>query len=167
MYTQAEEADLVSDLLYVLGVNVNPTDNILMDQDTDNPILFEGKNIKATRNINKPAYISTNDIKLDPINPRYTKLMSRIFGYYLDKQEEEGELPHALSFYFDEFVNEDDPQDRTFMLFVKFANGTTVSTPNRRSKALLYTEMIFLLDGSFPGINFEMFDVDPDAIVSY
>lgn len=85
MYTQMDEINLTNDLLCVLGLSINQTDNILIDQDTQQPLLFEGKNIKATNNPIKPAYISENDVKLEPVNPRAVRLMNRIFGYYLDK----------------------------------------------------------------------------------
>ena len=50
MYTQMDEINLTNDLLCVLGLSINQTDNILIDQDTQQPLLFEGKNIKATNN---------------------------------------------------------------------------------------------------------------------
>lgn len=160
MYTQIEEANLVSDLLYVLGVNVNPSDNIIMDQDTNNPILFEGKNIKATRNPAKPAYISENDVKLDPINPRYTKLMSKLFGFYLDKEFDNGNLGKVLSFYFDDHPDEENDSCK---LIIKFEGGEIVESNYYRSKALAYTEAIMMLDGSFPIDDLKKFDVDDDV----
>ena len=49
MYTVEQEMSLTSDLLYALGIDINKGNNILIDQDTGNPLLFENKSIKASR----------------------------------------------------------------------------------------------------------------------
>lgn len=159
MYTQLEEMNLVSDLLYTLGLSVNITDNVLLDQETNKPIIFEGKNIKATRNPAKPAYISENDVKLEPANPKCTKLMSKLFGFFLDRETEANNIPKVLTFFFDDV----DIEKGLVKLVVKYENGTSFETQPRRSKALLYTEAILEIDGSFPIDNLDNFDIDEDV----
>lgn len=161
MYTQMDEINLTNDLLCVLGLSINQTDNILIDQDTQQPLLFEGKNIKATNNPIKPAYISENDVKLEPMNPRAVRLMNRIFGYYLDKAASDGDIKKSISFNFDEV----DPETKLFKLVVKFFDGTKYESMPYRNRSLLYTATIMELDGSFPGRNYAIFDIDEDVEV--
>lgn len=156
MYTQMDEINLVSDLLYAIGINVNPTDNTLIDQETGEPILFKERNIKVTRNAMKPAYISTNDVKLEPADPRCTKLMSRLFGFYLDKTSEMGDIPNVLTYYFD------DNEDGTTEIVIKYENGTTFISNAYRNKSIVYADAIFQIDGSFR-YDLSKFDLDEDV----
>lgn len=160
MYTQVEEINLVSDLVYALGLDVNPSDNTLMDQDTQQAIIFEGKNIKVTRNALKPAYISANDVKLDPTDPKCTKLMSRLFGFFLDKSTENGDIPKVLAYFFD-----DETEDKKVKLIVKYEGGTVFESDEFRNKAIVYTDAIFKIDGSFY-YDLKKFDLDEDVDVS-
>lgn len=159
MYTQLDEINLTNDLLCVLGLSVNRTDNILIEQETNNPFLFENKNIKATNNLTKQAFIGPNDIKLEPVNPKCVKLMNRLFGYFLDKACENGDLMKAVSFNFDEA----DKEAGTYVLVVKFADGSKFFTPPWRNRSLLYTEAIMDLDGSFPPRDYSIFEIDEDV----
>jgi len=158
MYTKEQEAGLVSDLLYAMGLDVNPVDNIVIDQDTHQPLLFEFKNIKVTRNINKPAFISENDIRLEPANPKCTKLMNRLFSFFTDKEYKYGNIGNILTFYFD-----DDLEKGISSLVVKYEGGEVYRTNWYRSKALIFTEAILDIDGSYPINGLEIFDVDPDV----
>ncbi len=168
MYTALDEINLVSDLLYVLGLNVNKTNNVLLDQETGEQILFEGKNIKATRKPNSPAYISENDIKLEPANPKCTKLMNRLFGFFLDKESEFGNIPKTISYYFEkEDVNDEDSKavDSYFgpvKLVIKYSDGTTFESNAYKSKALVYTDAILGIDGSFDNERLKIFDIEDE-----
>lgn len=163
MYTQLEEMNLVSDLLCVLGVSINGSDNILINQDTGSPILFEGLNVKATKSTANPAFISERDIKLEPANPRCTKLMSRIFGFFTEQESAAGNIMNVLTFFFEEVEKED--VEGYSKLVVKYEDGSIYETKPYRSKALLYTCAIFDIDGSFPTDHLYKFDIDEDVVV--
>lgn len=163
MYTQLEEMRLVSDLLCVLGVSINSTDKILIDQDTNMPILFEGLNIKAMKDASSPAYISERDIKLEPANPRCTKLMCRLFGFFLDRELEIGNIKPVLTFFFED-VDMGPEKEGFSKLVVKYEDGSTYESKPYRSKALLYTCGILDIDESFPTDDLYKFDVDDDVI---
>lgn len=160
MYTAMDEINLVSDLIYVLGFNVNPNDNVLWDQESNNPITFEGKNIKATRNPAKPAYISDKDIKLEPANPKCTKLMSRLLGFFLTKEYQSGNIPNVVSYYLDDV----DKELGTSKVVVKYENGTYFESDVFRNKAIAYTDAIMKIDGSFMN-DLSIFDIDEDVKV--
>lgn len=167
MYTPQDEINLVSNLIDVLGLNINPIDNILISQETGTQLIFMNKNIKASKNINKPPYISDNDILFEPINKKSLGLMSKLFGWYLDTNM--NELGEAKIFYFDEKKeNRNEKLDKIFpkdpecKLVVVFKDGRKFETPYRRNKALLYSEAILRLDGSFEGENYSIFDLDPN-----
>lgn len=164
MYTPEQEMELVSNLLYAIGIDIAGGNNILVDQDTGNFIVFEGKNIKASRDPKKPVYISDNDIKLEPANPKCTKLVKSLFNMFLAKEEEMGEIPHVLSYYFDDFVEEVKKTARTteevyyHKLVIKFEDGTYYNGNKYRNKGLGYCEAILGIDGSFPQMDMRVFD---------
>lgn len=161
MYTAMDEINLVSDLIYILGFNVNQTDNILLDQETNTPVTFEGKNIKVTRNPAKPAYISDKDIKLEPANPKCTKLMNRLLGFFLNREHKYGNIPNVVSYYLDDV----DKELGTAKTVIKFEDGSYFESDVFRNKAIAYTDAIMKIDGSFVN-DLSIFDIDEDVIVN-
>ena len=157
MYTNMDEMTLVSNLLYALGLSINSGNNSLIDQETGSNMQFEGKNIKATRDPSKPVYISETDIKLEPVNPKSGKLMKSLFGFFLNKEEELGEIPHPLSYYFDDKTEDDELRHR---LVIKYSNGTYYYGNWYKNKCVGYCEAILSIDGSFPLMDFNIFDID-------
>lgn len=166
MYTAEQEMSLTSDLLYALGIDINKGNNILIDQDTGNPLLFENKSIKASRDPSKPVYISDNDIKLEPANPKCTKMLQSLFGFFLEKEERAGEIPHALSYYFDDAVKHVQIDKKTEIdvsyhrLVVKYADGSYYYGNWYKNKGIGYCEAILGIDGSFPPRDLNLFDIE-------
>ena len=131
MYTNMDEMTLVSNLLYALGLSINSGNNSLIDQETD--------------------------IKLEPVNPKSGKLMKSLFGFFLNKEEELGEIPHPLSYYFDDKTENDELRHR---LVIKYSNGTYYYGNWYKNKCVGYCEAILSIDGSFPLMDFNIFDID-------
>lgn len=150
MVTKYDEINLVSEVMYALGYELNPN-NIVIDQD-NTIIAFNGKSIKATRNINKQAYISDNDVLLDPINPKCTALMKSLMVTYVTNGFMEGEFPKMITFFEDQVLDK-------FYLVIKFENGYVFKTSTPfRCKALLYTSAILELNGYIGDLT--RFDID-------
>jgi hypothetical protein len=73
--------ELVYKLLQEIGIDIDGN-NILVDQDTQMVIYFNGKKVKY-RLDGSPIPIGKNDIYFDPINN--VKLMNTLFLYYINK----------------------------------------------------------------------------------
>lgn len=159
MFDRNESIKITRDLLIAIGMEIQPSTNIMVDQETKSPIYFEGKCIKANNDPNKALYISEYDIKLDPLDPKCTKIIERLFGKFLDdnSSEEMQNIPEVLTYFFDK--NED---DRTYRLTIKFADGSKWIGNWYMNKILSYLEAIFQLDGTFDNINLKVYDIDQD-----
>ena len=84
MFDQHESIEVTRKLLIAMGIEIQKGTNLLVDQETKSQISFEGKFVKANIDPEKALYISEHDIKLEPLNPKCTKVMERFFGNYLD-----------------------------------------------------------------------------------
>ena len=158
MFDQSESVDITRKLLIALGIEVQPGTNLLIDQDTKSQLSFEGKFIKANVDPDKALYISDYDIRLDPLNPKCTKIMERFFGKYLDDASSEDiqNIPEVLSYFFDK----SEAEDGKYRLTIKFEDGTRWEGNWYMNKIICYVEAIFSIDGTFDGIDLRQFDVD-------
>ena len=74
--------ELYYHLFLEIGLSINGN-NYLYDQDTEIPLMYKDKYIKATT-FPVPIYAGRNDIVFDP-SQNYN-LMVSILGYYIDKE---------------------------------------------------------------------------------
>lgn len=157
---QRMQCELTSDLLYALGIDIDPRTNCLIYQETKQNILFQGKNVKATRDINRPVYITESDIKLEPADPRCNKLVDRLFGKYLDQLHEENEIPQVVTYTF-----ETDKDTHKSRLAVKFADGTYQYSNWYNNRILGYADMILFdditMEKKYQNL-FSILDVSPE-----
>lgn len=159
MFDQNEVMQITRNLLIALGLEIQNGTNVLVDQDTKSQLSFEGKFIKANTNPDKALYISEYDIKLEPIHPKCTKLIERLFGKFLDdsSSEEIQNIPEVTTYFFDK--NEEDGKNR---LTIKFEDGTSWIGNWYLNKVLSYIEAIFSIDGTFTNIDLRPYDIDQD-----
>lgn len=160
MFDQSASAYITRDLLIVLGIEIHDTTNLLIDQETKSQLNFEGKFIKANTDPNKALYISDYDIKLDPLNPKCTKIMERLFGKFLDdaSAEDMQSIPEVLTYFFDK----SDDGFGKYRLTIKFADGTSWIGNYYMNKILCYVEAILSIDGTFADTDLRPYDVDQD-----
>lgn len=166
MFDQNESVEVTRDLLIALGIEIQRGTNLLIDQETKSQLSFEGKFIKANADPDKALYISEYDVKLDPLNPKCTKIMERLFGKFLDDASSEfiQNIPEVLSYFFDKSepnpAIKDDPTK--YRLTIKFADGTSWIGNWYLNKILCYDEAIFSIDGTFDNIDLRIYDIEQD-----
>ena len=151
MFDQNESVEVTRKLLIALGIEIQAGTNLLIDQETKSQLSFEGKFIKANTNPDKALYISEYDVKLDPLNPKCTKIMERFFGKYLDDASSEDiqNIPEVWSDFFDTSDG-------------KFADGTCWVGNWYLNKIICYDEAIFSIDGTFANIDLRIYDIEQD-----
>jgi hypothetical protein len=158
MFDPKETCNLTRCLLLALGIEIDPSNNGIYDQETKSSIAFDGKMVRANIDPNKNIFIdTTNDIYLDMLDPKCTKLMERFLGKFLDDSEELGNTSRCLTYYFDK--HETEPKYR---LNIKFED--MLWTGNwYYNKVICYDEAIISLDGSFlDQIDFRPYDLPID-----
>lgn len=153
MYTETDITNLSYALLNEIGLCIDSKQN-LVDQDTMNPITFQGKNIKAAIDPLKPVYLTEHDIKLDPLNKSNVRLMSTLFGYFIDKEQEAGNIPRVITFYL-----EDSPDKSSTKICVVCEGNITYWSEYFCNKCLMYCDIIFKIGGSINNrIDLRVFD---------
>ena len=152
--------EILRHFLLVMGLEINDDTGVLIDQDTKSQISFEGKFVKANTDPNKALYISEYDIKLNPVDPKCTKLMERMFGKFIDDNSSEdiGNIPEVLTYFFDK-----DEQTDKYRLTMKYKDGTTWVGDWYLNKVLCYLDSIFKI-GGFDDIDLIPYDVDQETI---
>ena len=162
MFDQIDNVEVTRKLLIALGIEIQKGTNLLIDQDTKSQLSFEGKFIKANIDPEKALYISEYDVKLDPLDPKCTKIMERFFGKYLDDASSEDiqNIPEVLTYFFDTL--EEDPVK--YRLTIKFADGTCWIGNWYLNKIICYDEAIFSIDGTFGDIDLRIYDVNQDEL---
>lgn len=160
MFDQNESVEITRKLLIALGIEIQAGTNLLIDQDTKSQLSFEGKFIKANTNPDRALYVSEYDVKLDPLNPKCTKIMERFFGKYLDDASSEDlqNIPEVLSYFFDKSEEE----ITRYRLTIKFADGTCWVGNWYLNKIICYDEAIFSIDGTFADIDLRIYDIEQD-----
>lgn len=157
--TFTDFTDMYYDLFMELGLGINGN-SYLYDQDTDMPILFKEKYIKA--NINgAPLYQGRNDIIFDPA--KNYSLMDRLFGFYLDKckNSDDGDI---LRGYIAHYI-EDNPEktkQRVVVKTVPIEQGGRglIESDFYYNVYLAFIDCIFKIAGYAP--NLQNFDVEPE-----
>lgn len=143
--------DLYFHMFIEMGLSINK-DSYLFDQDSGstNPLLFDGKSIKANTK-DQPIYTNENEIAFDPtIN---FSVMSKLFYYFLDKYnngDEEAEykyIAHSI---------EDNPERTKQCICIKTDKGKIYSK-YYYNLYLAFIEMIFILNQSYT-VNLDNFD---------
>lgn len=159
MFDRNESVNVTRKFLIALGMELQPSTNTLVDQETKSPIYFEGKIVKANNDPDKALYISDYDVKLDPLDPKCTKIVERLFGKFLDDNSSPDmkNIPEVLAYFFDK--NE---EDRLYRLNIKYEDGTKWVGNWFLNKILCYLEAIFSIDGTFDDIDLKIYDVDQD-----
>jgi len=148
--SSSEEIYIIKDLLIVLGLEIQSADNTVIDQETKSQLKYDGKSIKANNDPNKALVISEGDIKLEPTNPRCSGLMEKLFGKFLDYEQEEGNIPEVLAYYFDREETEEEVP--IYRLNLKTTSYKWTG-PWYYNKVLCYTDAIFSVDGTFAAKN--------------
>ena len=152
-------SDMYYDLFMELGLGID-ANSYLYDQDTDMPILFKEKYIKA--NITgAPLYQGRNDIIFDP--PKNYSLMDKLFGFYLDKckNSDDGDI---LRGYIAHYI-EDDPtktKQRVVVKTVPVEQGGRglIESEFYFNVYLAFIDCIFRIAGYNP--NLQNFDIPPE-----
>ena len=159
MFDYNEITEITRSLLIALGLEIQRDTNVLIDQDTKDQLTFENLFIKANTDPNKALYISEYDIKLDPVDPKCTRLMERLFGKFLDDQSDEyiQNIPEVLTYFFD--VDETNPEIKKYKLTIKFKTGVKWEGNWYINKVICYDEAIFALEGTFADIDLRPFDI--------
>lgn len=159
MFDRNESVNVTRKFLIALGMELQPSTNTLVDQETKSPIYFEGKIVKANNDPDKALYISDYDVKLDPLDPKCTKIVERLFGKFLDDNSSPDmqNIHEVLAYFFDK--NE---EDRLYRLNIKYEDGTKWVGNWFLNKILCYLEAIFSIDGTFDDIDLKIYDVDQD-----
>lgn len=160
MFDQNESIEITRKLLIALGIELQRGTNVLIDQETKSQLSFDGKFIKANIDPEKALYVSEYDVKLDPLNPKCTKIVERLFGKFVDEASSEDiqNIPEVLSYFFDR-----DEDTGKYRLNIKFANGTTWIGNWYLNKIICYDEAIFTFDGTFiEDIDLRLYDIEQD-----
>lgn len=152
--------EITRKLLIALGIEIQKDTNLLYDQETKSPIFFEGSPIKANIDPSKGLFITENDIKFEPLNPKYTKIIERFFGKFLDDAAENGYTNSCLTYYFDR--NEEDGRYKLIIKFEKSDNGNPEKWEGNLyiNKIICFLEAIFSIDGTFDDIDLRPYDIE-------
>ena len=157
MYSAKDEIELTRDLLVAMGIEIHSVSHALIDQETKSQLNFENKIIKANNDPNKDLYITDYDIKLEPANPKCTKLMERLFGRFIDNEVEMGNMPEMQAYYFDK-----DEESNKYRLVIKRIDGVKWLSNWYYNKIICYVEAILSIDGTFVDRDLVPFDIPQD-----
>lgn len=158
MYTELDELELVVMLLTSMGLSIDHNQT-LIDQETMAQIKFQGKNIKASFDRMKPVYITEGDIKFEPLNRNNIRLLSTLFGHFLDKEQEYGNINRVLTFYPEEILLDDG--SRRTKIIVKCEKNEVYESDYFENKCLVYCDLINKICGDllYNRIDLHKFDV--------
>lgn len=95
--------NIARSILGEIGLGLN-SQHLVYDQDTGTMITIEGKPITFTFIPNTNFFYDTsNCILFDPFND--FKTMNKLFSYYLDKEQKNGNMGFVETYYIDEDSN--------------------------------------------------------------
>ena len=159
MFDKNDTIELTRYLLIALGLELEPGTNVLIDQESKSQLTFDGKFIKANTDPEKALYISEHDVKLEPLNPKCTKIMEHLFGKFLDDSSSEdiGNIPEVSTYFFD--PNE---EKTAYRLNIRFIDGTQWIGNWWMNKIVGYNEAIFSIDGTFADLDLRPYDIDQE-----
>ncbi len=145
--------ELYYDLFMEIGLSIK--DQYLYDQDTQAPIMFKDKYIKASID-NTVIYAGRNDIIFDPQH-NYS-LMEKLFCYYLDKcqHSDDGDiLGGYIAHYIDDDINKEKQR-----VTVKTMQRGLIESEFYYNIYLAYIDCIFKIGGYNPDLT--AFDIIPE-----
>lgn len=118
--------------------------NKIVDQDTGAALAFKGMTVIA------PGTHSHNAIEFDPYNNK--KMMSNLFGYFLDKHSEESDVD-VLTYY-----NVDHDSKRS-SIECKLSDQTCIKSKPYTRDSLKYADIIIQLNGG-DAPDFDQYDIE-------
>ena len=157
MFDQNESIILTKDLLIALGMEIQKDTHVLVDQETKSQIAFEQKFIVASTDPNEYVSVRDCDIRLEPLNPKCTRMLEQLFGKFLDDSAEMENLPGTTVFYFDK-----DEETHKYRLTIKFDDGNMWCGNWYFNKIICFDEAIFSLDGTFSDKDLRPYDIEPE-----
>lgn len=118
--------------------------NKIVDQDTGAVLAFKGMTVIA------PGTYSHNAIEFDPYNNK--KMMSNLFGYFLDKHSEESDVD-VLAYY-----NVDHDSHKS-SIECKLSDQTRIKSKPYTRDSLKYADIIIQLNGGVAP-DFDQYDTE-------
>lgn len=122
--------------------------NKIIDQDTGAALAFKGMTVIA------PGCFSHNAIEFDPHNNK--KMMSNLFGYFLDKHSEESDVD-VLAYYNVDHGNKS-------AIECKLSNQTCITSKPYTRDSLKYADIIIQLNGG-TAPDFDQYDTEKETTV--
>lgn len=157
--------DLVYALLNEMGLGITP-DGFLFDQDTYNIIQCGGYKIKASVDKYNPAISTDIYMAFDPVFDN--KLMQYMLGYYLSKEENEGNIsPLSVSEYSSEipiYLREDYMRSKMNGVTVVCNGGVKYVSELYFQKGLKFSDVILRIGGN-PYCSLHKFDSMPEEAI--
>ena len=157
--------DLVFALINEIGLGIDQN-GLLYDTDTNMILSLNGRQIKASVDINNPVIPNDMFVILDPVFDN--KVMSFLFAYYLKKEEAEGELnPLSISEDFEPipfYYKSDGIKTRKSRVGVVLLGGQTIYSQYYYQKGLKYSDLILRVKRK--DIDLRMFDSLPEECIS-
>lgn len=138
----ASDKEINTIIMQEIGLEVGEN-NRIYDQDTGVKITINNMDVIAPGN-----YCDKQSIEFDPHNNR--KLMSQLFGYFLDKHSEETDID-ILAYY-----NVDDGKNG--YIECRMSNNELISSKSYQRDSLKYTDIIMRLNGETNTDELEKFD---------
>ena len=130
-------------IMQELGLEVG-IGNRVIDQDTGSAIKFRGKNVMA------PGFFNGRDIEFDPVNN--PKMMSKLFGCFLDVHSEESDV----------YVNTFYPIDDSNCIECAMSDQSKIRSKSYDRDSLRYADIIIQLNGGRSS-DLAKYDVVPKA----
>lgn len=131
--------ELTYNVLMAIGLDIK--NEYVFDQDNGEPIMFQGKMIKASVDSNNPCYAGQNDVTFDILTN--VRLVTTLLGYCIDKETALNGFS-CLSHFIEESQDED-PANRSTALSIKMSDYSTKTTKYYYNKCLKYIHAIFLV----------------------
>lgn len=156
--------DLVFSILNEIGLAITP-DGLVYDQDNMTILKCGGYQIKASVDPRNPAITTDIYLALDPVFDN--KLMQMLLGYYLAKQEFEGNIvAPVISDYTEDIPSYNDFDNlrskRTSLTVI--SNGITKTSLLYYQKGLKFSDMILRLGGN-DFVDLRKFDSLPEESI--
>ena len=123
--------------------------NKIVDQDTGAALAFKGMSVIA------PGTYSHNAIEFDPHNNK--KMMSNLFGYFLDKHSEESDVD-VLAYY------NVDAENNKSSIECKLSDQTKITSKAYTRDSLKYADIIIQLNGG-TAPDFDQYDIEKPTTV--
>lgn len=149
--------DLQYDLFSEMGISIDRNTGYIYEQDVGTLIMLNGKYIKASM-AGEPIYINKDkEVAFEP--DKNYKLVSTIFGWYLDKAQrsEEGDI---LGGYIAHYIDDNPEKDKQRVVVKTQARGEISSNYYYRIY-LAYFDCILRIAGYNPSLqNFDVLLVE-------